>query len=191
MSASTARSAAAPTSSGSSQRPRPDPARRQRRDRTERRVARRPRYLSNHSTAAILEERSTDGRRRCSSSPQPEQPTNLPTSYTTSWDLTRTQWRTSWNTPVTRIVRGNLENGKAWRSATHRRRPDVVSARVGCAATAPQTSGLSRRRSRVRVPSLPPLKIPANKYVALSYQTRRSRCGPILWPKRLVQNTWK
>jgi len=43
-------------------------------------------------------------------------------------------------------------------------------------------TSLSRRRSRVRVPSLPPLKVPANKYVALSYQTR-------LWPNPVAQTS--
>ena len=49
------------------------------------------RYLSNHSLEAVLdqEKRRQQTERRRASSPRPEQPTIMPTSYTTSWDLTR------------------------------------------------------------------------------------------------------
>ena len=43
--------------------------------------------------------------------------------------------------------------------------------------------GLSRRRSRVRVPSLPPLKVPANQQVALSARARRVAS----WPNPVAQ----
>jgi len=48
--------------------------------------------------------------------------------------------------------------------------------------------GLSRRRSRVRVPSLPPLKAPANQQVALSDRARRVAS----WPNPVAQTiSWK
>src|SRR5918996_933015 len=47
--------------------------------------------------------------------------------------------------------------------------------------------GLSRRRSRVRVPSLPSLKAPANKRFALTVQTRR----PGSWPNPVAQTARK
>ena len=72
------------------QRPRADPARRQRRHRTERRMARRS-PLPQHPLARDVldqERTKTTTERRHPSSPRPEQPTILPTSYTTSWDST-------------------------------------------------------------------------------------------------------
>jgi Transposase, Mutator family len=47
------------------------------------------RYLSAHSLEAVLDrEKKSQTERRPESSPRPEQPMILPTSYTTSWDLT-------------------------------------------------------------------------------------------------------
>ena len=48
------------------------------------------RYLSAHSLEAVLDRRkkTRKSERRCGSSPRPEQPTIVSTSYTTSWDLT-------------------------------------------------------------------------------------------------------
>jgi putative transposase len=48
------------------------------------------RYLSNHSLEAVLDKRreKKTTARRPESSPRPEQPTILPTSYTTCWNLT-------------------------------------------------------------------------------------------------------
>jgi hypothetical protein len=47
------------------------------------------------------------------------------------------------------------------------------------------TAGLSRRRSRVRVPSLPSLEVPANRQVALSGQAR----GDVSWPNPVAQTS--
>jgi hypothetical protein len=68
-----------------------DPARRQRRDRAERRVARRPplpQQTLPRGGPRPREERKTTTERRPASA---RAPTILPTSYTTSWDLTR-EW---------------------------------------------------------------------------------------------------
>src|SRR5439155_1352238 len=56
------------------------------------------RYLSNHSLEAVLdhEKNPDEDRKRSASSPRPEQPTVLPTSYTTSWvQLTRSRSSTA------------------------------------------------------------------------------------------------
>jgi hypothetical protein len=51
--------------------------------------------------------------------------------------------------------------------------------------------GLSRRRSRVRVPSLPSLEVPANKRVLLSGLETIRRPTAQSWPTTTTQNPWK
>src|SRR5579884_4069450 len=89
-SGSTARSAGAPTSSASSRTTRrssasPPPSS----------SSRTTNGSSDGATSALtpwrpssIERKKRRGKRRCESSPRPEQPTIVPTSYTTPWDLT-------------------------------------------------------------------------------------------------------
>jgi hypothetical protein len=64
----------------------------------------------------------------------------------------------------------NTRSGKPW----SRGESPAIPAQAGSA-----TTGLSRRRSRVRVPSLPSLEVPANRPVRLLLKrTERLRHGP-------------
>jgi putative transposase len=103
------------------------------------------RYLSNHSLEAVLirKTKKTTPERRPASSPRPEQPTILPTSYTTSWDLT-IDWSSSAeprrpaSRPALRAVEGKAAMPRALRL-------EVVIA----ACSRPQkTEGLSPPLSR-------------------------------------------
>jgi hypothetical protein len=88
------------------QRPLADPARRQRRNRAERRVAGRAALSLNPLAGGAGRSGQTKPQteRRPARSPRPEKPTILPMSYSTSWDLTRRRpsyeswpdWRNYW-----------------------------------------------------------------------------------------------
>jgi len=66
-------------------------------------------------------------------------------------------------------VPANPRNGSAGKPCTRRKSPPIP-AQAGSAMT-----GLSRRRSRVRVPSLPPRKVPANRHLLLSIRAQSTR----------------
>ena len=51
--------------------------------------------------------------------------------------------------------------------------------------------GLSRRRSRVRVPSLPSLQVPANRHFCCPIRRSTAARGPIPWPKRFGEKPCK
>jgi hypothetical protein len=53
------------------------------------------------------------------------------------------------------------------------------------AETGETKTGLSRRRSRVRVPSLPSLKVPANRHYLFPDQTQQSGS----WPNPVAQTS--
>jgi hypothetical protein len=51
--------------------------------------------------------------------------------------------------------------------------------------------GLSRRRSRVRVPSLPSFEVPANRHFCCPIRRAIAARGPIPWPKRRERTACK
>jgi hypothetical protein len=74
-------------------------------------------------------------------------------------------------------IPANPRNAEVGKPCSRRESPPIP-AQAGSAMT-----GLSRRRSRVRVSSLPPLKAPANQQVALSDRARRVAS----WPNPVAQ----